>query len=264
MAVRGFIGLLCGLALASATLGEPPATGALPLPPASGTSAPALAAALRGVLVQMLPAPLFQAEFGWGKTKRAPTGLKWTGKGLDVHAKLQHAQRNDGTWRKVLVTADRPGDTLVLDLRNLQSTDPGRMTFNAFITFGARVNYEKQQWHKGLRLYSTSVRARLRVQLQLNCEVTARLEPHSDSLVPDAVFRLRVVRAQAGYKDLVVEHVAGVGGDAAKLLGEIVQQSIHRFDPRLEKKLLARANAAIEKAGDTREVRLSLSTLWKH
>ena len=76
-----------------------------------------------------------------------------------------------------------------------------------------------------------------------------------------STFRLRVTRAEVGFDNLVVEHVAGVGGDAAQVLGDAARACLHQWRPSLEKRLLDKAAAAIVKAGDTREVRLSLSKL---
>ena len=88
------------------------------------------------------------------------------------------------------------------------------------------------------------------------------MEPKENGL-PDLVFRLRVVKSEVAYDDLVVEHVPGLGGDAAKLLGEAVRASIKHWHPGLERKLLEKANHAILKGGDSKEVRVSLSKLWK-
>jgi hypothetical protein len=59
----------------------------------------------------------------------------------------------------------------------------------------------------------------------------------------------------------VVEHIAGLGGEAAKLLGDAARGSIKQWRPSMEHELLAKANVAIVKAGDTKEVRVSLSKL---
>ena len=126
----------------------------------------------------------------------------------------------------------------------------------------AGVEFEEWIWESGIRLYSGSLRARMRVHLHLDCEVTVRLEP-SKTFLPDAVFRLRVVKANLSYDQLVVEHIAGIGGSGAKLLGEAVHGALKQWHPSLERDLLAKANAAIVKAGDTREVKLSLASLLK-
>jgi hypothetical protein len=102
----------------------------------------------------------------------------------------------------------------------------------------------------------------MRVKLTLCCEATAKLEP-GGSVLPDAVFRLRVLAADLRYDNFVTEHAAGVGGEAAKLLGEAVKDGIEQLHPSLERHLLEKADAALVKAGDTKEVRVSVMKLLK-
>jgi hypothetical protein len=236
----------------------PPPNPATLLSPASTD---ALAGALRGYLVNNVPGVLYEGNRGWGHTKSVARGVKWTGKGLSVHPHLQYAEKNDGDWRKVRVAAPKLADTLVFDIRNLQSPETGRLTFDVFVAFDAAVEYEHQKWDFGIRLLSTSARARLRAKATINCEVTTRLEK-GGGLLPDAVFRLKVTGAHLGYDNLVVEHVAGVGGEAAKLIGDAVKKGLDQWHPSLERELLAKADAALVKAGDLKEVRVSLAGLF--
>ena len=128
------------------------------------------------------------------------------------------------------------------------------------MTFNARIDGTQQNWSNGIKLYDASLRARFRVKLTLLCETTSRIEPVEGWLVPDFVFRLRVTEARADYDHFVTEHIAGLGGEAAKLLGDALQNILR---PALEKKLLPKASAAIVRAADTKEIRVSLSTLAK-
>jgi hypothetical protein len=113
----------------------------------------------------------------------------------------------------------------------------------------------------GVRVYSGSTRARFRVRAKLLCEVTAKFEKGKDWL-PDAVFRLRMLNSDLRYDNVVVEHTAGVGGELAKFLGDAVIDGLRQWKPSLERNLLAKANAAIVKAADTREVRVNLINLF--
>lgn len=239
------VGLAAGGSVWSAPPGKPlvgpgAALGVL----GGGKSTDALAGSLRGFLAKSLPDPLYEDSRHWGRQKRGALGK--------VH--------NDGRWWKVRVNAVNPADSLVVDLRDLQRPEPGRTTFTLFLSFDAHVDFDRQTWRGGLRLYSGSTRARLRVKLTLHCEAIAKVVP-GGALLPDAVFRLRVLHSDFRYDNLVVEHTAGVGGEAAKLLGEALHGGLRRLKPSLERSLLARANAAVVKAGDTQEVRLSLSNL---
>ena len=107
------------------------------------------------------------------------------------------------------------------------------MTFTTFLAFDVRVDYEQQNWRRGIRLYSGSVRARLRIKATLACEVTSRIEK-TGGLLPEVVFRVRVLHSNAGYDNFVVEHVGGVGGELAKLLGGAASNALHRWKPSLD------------------------------
>ena len=97
----------------------------------------------------------------------------------------------------------------------------------------------------------------------LKCVATSRTEPKPGSFIPDFVFRLKVNEAQLFYENLVIEHTAGLGGDAARILGEFAVETVKKAKPELERDLLNKANAAIVKAADTKEVRVSLDFLLK-
>jgi hypothetical protein len=224
-----------------------------------GGSVDALAGTLRGFLIKAMPTPLYEDLSHWGAQKPV-SEVRWRGKGLHVHAEKVEVLKNDGRWWKVRVTGDRLADTLVFDLRDPVQPEPGRMTFTAFISFDTNVEFDRQVWHSGRRTYSGSIRAQLRVRLTLRCEATAQLDP-GGGLLPDALFRLRVLQAESGYDNFVVEHILGVGGEAAKLLGDAARGSVKQWRPSMEKDLLAKANAALVKAGDTKEVRVSLTKL---
>lgn len=221
-----------------------------------------LSSSLRELLRTSLPSTLYEAAPNWGKTSQVPHALHWHGRGLRVRPEIIKTARNDGTWRKIRVTTRDLQRSLELRLSDLQQITPDRMSFRLFLAFEAGVEFEQQIWESGVRLYSGSARARLRVKLPMICEATMRSEP-GKSFLPDIVIRLRVVSADLGYDNLVVEHLAGIGGTGARWLGELLRSSIRELHPSLERNLLARANAAIVKAGDTREIRIGLSSFLR-
>jgi len=235
-----------------------PLTAAAQSPPA--TAAEDLARVLRSLLLANLPDPLVQSQRGWGQTKEVWNGTKWRGQGLGVHPVPQKKAKNHGTWRRIRVNVERPEATLKLAVGNLQRPEPGRLTFDVFVACDANILFEQQIWDAGVRLYSGETRARSKALIGLNCESVTRVEK-GKGLLPDAVIRLRVLNSYLHYDDLVVEHTAGVGGTAAKLLGDAVIGLVKEVKPDLERELREKANAAIVKAGDTKEVRLSLGKL---
>jgi hypothetical protein len=219
----------------------------------------ALAANLRELLIQELPDSLFEDQPGWGRTASAASGLKWKGKGLHGHLEVMHEDKNHGTWRKIRISPVNLPGSLVLDVRDIHKLDQGRTQFDVAAFFDARMSASQQNWIKGIKLYEGSLRARFRIKLGLRCEVTTRVESNGESM-PDMIFRLRVTQADVNYDHFVTEHIAGLGGDAARLLGDALQKALR---PTLQKKILPKANTAIVKAADTKEVRLSLASLLK-
>ncbi len=243
----GLVGLLgvwlAGAGRVHAGPPRPDPAGLLPL--LAGGSKDSLAGSLRGYLLRALPNPLYETD----PTKR-------------LKARKPHSKRKQGIWRNVRITAVNPGDNLIVDLRDVRAPEAGTLTFGVFLALDVRIDYHRQLWEAGIKLYDGSVRARARLKLTLDCEAVTRLETNGLPL-PEAVFRLRVTRANVQLENLVVEHIAGVGGDAAKLIGDSLRSSLHRLHPSLERDLLARAGAAIVKAGDTKEVRIGLTQLLK-
>jgi hypothetical protein len=228
------------------------------LPPLDPAAAPALAKALCGVLIQQMPSPLYEASPGWGATREFKTSLRWTGRRLES----VRSPRNHGLWRKVKLTPLNIPNSLVFEVRDIRQPTPERVAFHVFLALDVRADIEQQRWQAGTRLYAASLEARMRVQLKLDCEAEADLDVKAGAL-PDVVFRLRVVRADVDYDNLVVEHLGGIGGTAARLLGEALRSGVRKLTPAVERGLLDRAGAAITRAAGTREVRVSLDRLLK-
>lgn len=216
------------------------------LPALSGGTTDALAGAIRGYLVKSLPVPLYEKRQDWGR--QTPN--------------LRGKMKNDGHWKHIVVYPINPADTLVFDIRNLRNPAPGKAAFTVFVSFDVRGEYEVQHWESGIRLRSSSIRARCRLRTTMQCEATYGLEPGA-GLLPDAVFRLRVVKSDVHYDNFVTEHIAGFGGEVAEFLGDTLRSSMKQWHPSLERDLLAKANARIEKSADTKEVRVSLYDLLK-
>jgi hypothetical protein len=221
-----------------------------------GSSEDQLAGTLRGLLLQHLPDPLYDASPGWGRTKPVKALKTYRGR-----VSWKEVPKNDGLWRKFHAVALNPRDSVVLDVRELANTGPGAMAFTVFVAGDARFEATQQHWESGIKLYGTTVRARARVRAALRCEATVR--PDFSAGLPDVVASLKVTKAEVGYENLVVEHVAGLGGDAAKILGAAGHDLINQWKPSLERRLLERANEAVVKAGRTKEVRVGLSKLMK-
>jgi hypothetical protein len=226
------------------------------------TNAEALTKLLRAQLLKHCPTPLIESQHDWGKQKEITVGLKWSRHGvLNWTAVPQKAMRNDGHWHTTTVTAIDPEKTLGFGLMDVRQIDETHTTFRANIGLNVDLKFQQQLWASGLRLYSGETRGRCRAAVKLQCELTNRAELKKGSTFPDFILRLRVTEAELFYEDLVVEHTLGIGGEAAHFLGEAGHKLLTRVKPSLERDLIAKANAAIVKAADTKEVRLELEKL---
>jgi hypothetical protein len=233
----------------------PPATSPTP-EPIDPAEVAVLEKTIRGLLLANMPEPLVQSAPGWGAQKEVTVGGRL--KGMPVKE-----LKNDGTWRRLSVIAHNPGQSLAVRLRDAVYPAPGRATFTALIGLDLDLRFEQQLWQNGLRLYSGETRGRCRAGLLLKCEILSRTEKKPGSLLPDVIVRGRATEAHLFYQDLVIEHTAGIGGDGARLLGDAAINTVKQVKPDLERDLLAKADAAIVKAADTKEVRLSFDSIVK-
>lgn len=218
-----------------------------------------LSRALKPLLADALPPVLYEKEHNWGRTTMVAHAIHWRG----LRPEIRKTPRNDGTWKWIKISVRHPKQTVDIRMYGLKRINDEKQTFKTDIAFLCGVEYDQQNWESGIRLWSAGVRARLRVKAHLECENIIRVDTKENPFLPDVVFRLRVAKARVGYDDLVVEHIAGIGGTAAKVLGEAFHDAMNQWRPSIERKLLERASAAIVKAADTKEVRIGLSGLFK-
>jgi len=177
-----------------------------------------------------------------------------------LRQEVKLAPKNDGKWSRLRLTTQELPRTLTINITDFRAVDDEKQSFKVYLALQVGAEYEQQNWDLGVRMWSGSVRARLQLKLALDCENIIRVEQRKGRF-PDIVFRLRVAKADVSYDRLVVEHINGVGGSAARLTGEALRSALKQWKPSLEHDLLARANAAIVKAADTREVRIGLAGL---
>jgi hypothetical protein len=227
--------------------------------PAKGEDTAAqLALALKPILAGAIPEKLYEKTDNWGHTVMVPVGLKWRG----LRARVTQSPREHGEWKKLIISAQELRRTLDLKIYDVKTIDAEKQTFKVFLTFQMGVYYDQQNWESGVRLWSGSVRARAQVKLDMECESIIRVEIDKN-LLPDFILRLRVTNAKVSYDNFVVEHLNGVGGTAAKVLGDAVHDCMKQWKPSIERDLLDKASNAVVKTADTREIRIGFSSLLK-
>ncbi len=211
---------------------------------------------LRPIVIDVLPTPLYQKIDNWGHQVSVPVGVKWSG----VRPRVSKSLRNHGEWRRVFISAPDLRHSLELKIYDAKKVNAETQSFKVFLALQMEVNYEQQNWESGVRLWSGSVRARAKVKLYLDCEDTLRIDASKGPL-PDFVFRMRVTGAKVQYDNLVFEHINGLGGDAAKLIGKAAHRAMNQWRPSIERDLLAKAGNTVVQSADTREIRVGFGSL---
>ena len=231
------------------------------LPLLDPASPEALEGVLRGVVLKHLPDPLYYSTPGWGETRMVAHALKWRKRGIFLRPEIHKTPRNHGTWRKITVKAITPENNLVVDIRNVRFPEPGKITFHLYVALDMRAWLDQQNWNSGVRVWAGTVRTRFRATALLQCEAQAKIVP-GKKLLPDAVFRYGIHHANLGYQNLVVEHVPGIGGTAASLIGKAAHTTFNKWHPSMERDLLARMTNTVLRAGQTKEARISMSRVF--
>ena len=221
-----------------------------------------LAGTLRKLMLANLPDPVVEADMGWNTQRKVAIGVKWEKVGrVRLKPMVMRDVKNDGHWQKVHIHATDPEKSLTLTVSNLRSPEVGKTLFDAQIGLDSKIVYEQQMWLGGKRLYAGESQARCRAGLNCVVELTDKVEFKLGTLLPAVSLRVRVVEAQLSYTNLVCEQTFGLSGDAAKLVGKTLLEVLKKVQPHTEKDLLAKANTAIVKAADTKEVRIEFDKL---
>ena len=233
-------------------------------PPATMTveETKALSNVARQLIVKFLPDPALTTKKNWGHQKEVVVRFNGERKGpFNWKFEPKKELKNDGHWTALTLSAVEPETKLGIELKDVTTPEPGKTTFTAILSSPVKFEFEQQFWKSGIRLLSGETRGRCETTTVLNCETTSKLDWTPGKLLPTQILRVKVTKADVIYENLKIEHTAGVGGDAAKVIGETVLKAVKLMKPNLEKDLLEKANAAIVKAGDSKDLKLELDKM---
>lgn len=217
-----------------------------------------LSKAMRPLMISAMPAVLYEKKDNWGHQRTTFARLVFKG----VKPIVETTEKNDGYWRAIKIVPQELNRTFEFKLSDLKQIDAEKQAFKAKLGFQAGIEFDHQLWQSGARLFAGNTRARAQLQMDMDIENTIRIDKDKAGL-PAFVFRLKVTKAELSYRDVVVEHTAGVGGSAAKLIGDAMLQAIKQWKPSIERDLIERANTAVVNAADTKEIIIGLSGLTK-
>jgi hypothetical protein len=235
-------------------------TDAKKAPKTDPAEAAALTQVLRDLAKKHIPDPISKSSQNWGNQK-AVTVIYRHREGLRVWSEAVQEFRNDGLWRRTTIRVPEP-DKIGLAVTELTHPEPGKVLATvAVVAERVDIRFEQQLWRSGRRLYGGETRAHCAGGLLLKAEVTTKTEFKKGAFLPEITIKLRLTDAELYYEKLVVDHTAGVDGDAAKALGELFIDIAKAVKPDIEKDLREKAEAAIVKAVGIREFKIALDKL---
>lgn len=256
--LRMTLGLVLATTLASWPLS--PTLSASPVPYAS--EAMAMTRILTNLLRHHLPDPLAQASENWGQ-QREVSGTRHRIRDWRITREPYQEMRNDGLWRRLTLRVPQK-DQLHVGVRNIEFPRRGCLR-GLVLTVAERVDVqlEQQQWYHGLRLYACDTRAHCKVGLTLRVEVTSRREQPVGAFLPIYTLKVRILEARLDYDDIVVDHILGLDGKAARVVGDSIREIVRRFKPDFEEKLRRKAEAAVIHVTDNRELHITLDEWFR-
>ena len=244
----------------------PPAPKAIELKAPKGIEQPKLEEAagiakmMREMALQKMPDPLLKANDGWGKQKEFAVGkrmLRNPNRLPDAPTELV----NEGLWRRFTITARDPDKTFAVGFSEM--VRPAADTLNVTLNVAMDINFrmEQQLWLRGRQLYSGETRGHCKSAVQLKAVVTHKTEFKPGALLPEIALKITTTDAKLFYDGLTIDHTAGLDGEDAKKVGDLVIDLVKKVKPDLERQLLEKGNAAIVKAAGTKEIKLELDKL---
>src|ERR1700692_884127 len=98
-------------------------------PPAAGDDSLAtLAAALKPLIAESLPAVLYEKRTNWDHQELAPNGVRWHG----VRPEVIKTLKNDGKWTRLRATAQDLPRTLAINITDFKTVDADTQAFKVY------------------------------------------------------------------------------------------------------------------------------------
>jgi hypothetical protein len=192
--------------------------------------------------------PQYEDRKHWGQKGRVITGVKIKGKWFEPHLEKRTKEVNDGLWQRYVVTLIEPEKNLHVHFDQARSVDANRFAFSLSLECKMRGEAHVERWRKGVKMLNVSAQGDMVVRARLDCDLAIRLEP--GKFVSDVVLDPRVTAVDLQLVDLDLRRVGVLGHDIAHELGDSLTPIItHELDQR-EAKIVAKANASIQKRRD--------------
>lgn len=244
---------------------RPPATGhpnVRPQPngPVITDDATALASVrfLANVALRHVP-QRFEGDRHWGDTRKVWSGVKVKidGGRLRTHRRFREVEH--GRWIRYQVQLPPQGLSLddsvqIRKVDLIPSETSPRYRIDATAITPANYQVRIQRWNRGVRIASVTVEGDLKIRLDTTLDV--QLSADYAEIPPAMQIDPTVVSAKLTLEKFRVDRVSRIGGDAAELWGEVIQELfVERLIKKQNDRLAEKLNEGIQNHRD--DLRLS-------
>ncbi len=199
---------------------------------------------IRQVVLEELK-PEYTSQHNWGHQTQATEGVAVRGKWFAPRLVKKTKNENDGLWQRLTVTLVEPDKNLHTRVDGVTQAADGRMAIVLLVEARLTGKGQFERWKNGAKLFDVSAEADSTVAARVECEVGIRREP--GTLVDDVVLDPRVTAIQLQVVDLDLHRVGKLGHDVSHELGGALRPTIAHELERREPKIVAKANASIDK-----------------
>jgi len=192
--------------------------------------------------------PEYDKQDNWGHQKEIVDGYHWVSHSDGWHLEKQTKKVNEGLWRSYRVRLDDPRHNLKLRFTDPKPGAAGRTAFQAILAAKLNVEARQEQWVLGVKGLNFQVAGDATVEAKLDIQIG--IEPVKDASFGTIQVDPRVNAVHLRLVDLTLKRVDIIHGDAAKEIGnameDIIAGELRKREPDVTKKI----NAEIAKHRD--------------
>ncbi len=202
---------------------------------------------IRQVVLEELK-PEYTSQHDWGRQTEVTSGVKLRGKWFAPRLEKSKKTENDGLWQRFVVTLVEPDENLQMRVEQVRAAADGRVALSLSVQARLSGKGQFERWRRGVKLFDVSAESESTVLARVECELGIRREP--GTLIDDIVLDPVVTAIQLELVDLDLRRVGKLGHDVSRELGSALRPTIAHELQRREPKIVAKANASIDKRRD--------------
>ncbi|MEZ6060201.1 MAG: hypothetical protein R3C19_07565 [Planctomycetaceae bacterium] len=206
---------------------------------------------IRGLILLIAPRQ-FEDDDDWGRQKRVQSGLNVGLDGFRLDTSRRWKNVNHGTWQRAVVSLVDPEQNLKLQVVVLPPDDDGVRSFRVTASTRVQVAGRRQEWNRGVRLYSISGRALADLSIDAVFDVTNEVVTRDSGIALSFVPQVRSASLRLdGFRLQSVSHLKG---PAIREFGRAIESLLDRRIQKEGPKLASRINAKVQKKPERFEI----------